>query len=132
MTFSLQKICKILFLGKAGVQNVNKNRARNLLVVKLKNSTSNEIINYILETTKLGEFEVQCRLPSNKAKSIGVIGPIGTDTPLKEQHREISEQNECVIKVERIFKGKNKMPTLSVKHMLSYLNSYMSDSKGLL
>ena len=129
-------IAKILLnyiFSKGGVQNLNKNRARNLLVVKLKNSTSNEIINSILETTKLGEFEVQYRLPSNKAKSIGVIGPIGTDTPLKELHREISEQNEYIIKVESL-KVKIKCLLYLLQYMLmtlSYLNSYISDSKGL-
>ena len=98
----------------AGIESVNKNRSRNLLIVKIKN-TDNETISSLLAITKLGNYDVNCRLPNNKTKSIGVIGPIGIDTPINDLQEEILSQNCNVEKIERIFKGKDRTPTMSVK-----------------
>ena len=97
-----------------GIESVSKNRSRNLLIVKIKN-TNLATVTSILAITKLGEYDVICRLPDNKSKSIGVIGPIGVDTPLYDLQREIISENQNVEKIERIFKGKDRTPTMSIK-----------------
>ena len=58
MTFSWQKNLQNSIFSKAGIQNVNKNKTRNLLVIKLKKHNTKKI-NSVLETSKLGEFEVE-------------------------------------------------------------------------
>ena len=99
---------------KAGIESVSKNRSRNILIIKVK-KTDVDTVTSLLATTHLGNYEVSCRLPNSKSKSIGVIGPIGLDTPLNDLQGEIMNQNANVEKIERIFKGKEKTPTMSVK-----------------
>ena len=110
----IAKGLKNSLFNNAVIESVNKNRARNLLVVKVKNADP-DIISSLLEITHLGDYEVCCKLPSNKAKSIGVIGPIGIETPLNELQEEIINGSQDVDKIERIYKGKEKTPTMSVK-----------------
>ena len=69
----------------------------------------------ILSIKQLGDYQVVCRLPANQAQSIGVIGPIGPDTSLIDIQSEVEKQGYGVERVERITKGKDKTPTLSVK-----------------
>ena len=101
-------------IGKAGIEYVNKNRSRNILIVKIKDCRDH-LISKILAISKLGDYKVSCRLPTNKTQSIGVIGPIGLDTSLTDLKNSLINQNYEVSKIERIFKGKEKTATLSIK-----------------
>ena len=98
----------------AGIISVNKNRSRNILVVKIK-QCNDLCMTSILSIKQLGDYQVVCRLPANQAQSIGVIGPIGPDTLLIDIQSEVEKQGYGVDRVERITKGKDKTPTLSVK-----------------
>ena len=101
-------------IGTLGIKNVRKNMSRQILIVELENPVQ-EKIQEILDLKGLGEFPVTCRLPLNKTVSYGVIGPIGLDTSMDELKHEILSQKLEFTSLERIYKGKDKTPTLFIK-----------------
>ena len=93
----------------AGIESVDKNKSRNFLIIKIKN-TDKDAISSLLAITKLGNYDVNCRLPNNETKSIRVIGPIGIGTSINDLQEEIMIQNDNVEEIERIFKDKGQIP----------------------
>ena len=93
--------------------NTKKNYAKNLLVLTLSGVTD-AVLNKLLTIDRLGEWQVKCRLPLMHQICRGVIGPIGIDSDLVELKAIFSENCKEITDIRRIYKGKDKVPTLSV------------------
>ena len=98
----LYKALKRSLLGEVGIVGVTKNITRKIIIVKLKNTPINKM-EEIIGIKQIGEWKVNCRLPLNQSKSVGVIGPIGVDTNLEEFQTDLKEVYPDILKVERIF-----------------------------
>ena len=75
----------------------------------------NDQFQNLLKITELGTFKVECRIPRDRQMIRGVIGPIGLDTPLSEIKKELGNSFPNLIDVDRLNKGKEKQPTLSIR-----------------
>ena len=101
-------------LGRCNISNVTKNLKRNLLVVQI-DRTSTETLDQILKISSLNNFKVNCRLPREEQTVRGVIGPIGVDTLIEDIKEELQMSHPEIINIERIVRGKDKTPTLTIK-----------------
>ena len=110
-------------LGKCEIVENTRNIRKNVQVVKIK-KTDQRLLNDVLQMTRLGNYDITCRLarernqdtPQRKYR-IGVIGPIGLDTPLDELKELIEEKGHQVYKVERLLRSRkfNNEPTNKIK-----------------
>ena len=102
--------------SKVGIINTRTNISKGLLILTIKN-VEKSILDDLLKVNSLGTWKISCRLPENRSKIIGVIGPIELETNLAELHEVIVSKYPCVIKTERLYKtkGKEKLPTRSAK-----------------
>ena len=112
----LQRALKNSIFGQIGILDISRNISRQILIVKTKLSTS-ELTELALKEETIGQWKIKTRFPLNQAHSIGVIGPIGTDTSDEEIMEDLQQDYPEIFKAQRIFKykGKEKTPTLSVK-----------------
>jgi hypothetical protein len=100
--------------GKDGIDKVSKNLTRKLLIISLRtDSVSSE--DALLSVSKIGSWNVKCRLPINQTSSFGVIGPFGQDTTDEEVKEALTEGGYSVNSAQRIFKGKEKTKTSMFK-----------------
>ena len=67
----------------ANVLNVRKNKFKKFLIIDLK-PCNGVTLDRLLAVKSFGSWEVSCRLPEIQTTSYGVIGPVGTDTPLED------------------------------------------------
>lgn len=112
--FALAKNLEKSILNKYVIANTTKNIRKGFLVVNLEKVKQGDLGN-ILELTQLGNWKIKCRLPRVQQSCRGVIGPIGIDTPDIEISNELSKYFKQNVAVQRITRGKEKNPTLSVK-----------------
>jgi len=99
--------------GKAGIFQIRKNTARNLLVIILKSTVV--CVPELLSVNMIGSWNVKCRLPLNQTQSVGVIGPFGEDITDAELTSELSSAGYPKATAERIYKGKEKTKTAMFK-----------------
>ena len=111
---NLAKILQKSEINSLGIKKVRKNISRKILIIELDTSDITDI-SKVLSVTKLGNYSVKCRLPVNHTKCQGVIGPVSLDTDMVELEEAIKSQSSAVEAVERIFKGRNKTPTVFIK-----------------
>ena len=111
---SLYKSIHTSAIGKFQINNVTKNLRKNLLIITLADITK-ESLKTILTIEELNAYKVKARLPAEEQFVRGVIGPVGTDTPLDEIKDSLLTEFPDLTRVERILKGPNKVPTLSIK-----------------
>jgi hypothetical protein len=100
--------------GEAGIEKISKNMMRKLLIVTVK-SDAHVNQSTLLNISKIGIWDVKCRLPMNQTSSIGVIGPFGEDTSDDELTEELIQMGHQGIRAERIFKGKDRIKTSMFK-----------------
>lgn len=107
--------------GKAGIGHISRNPRRQLLVVTMKGD-SPEDLTQLLRVTRLGSWNVKCRLPVNQTMSTGVIGPLGEDVSDEELTSVLRDSGHKDLKdarAERILKGKDKIKTPMFKIYIS-------------
>ena len=116
----LYRTLKTSLLNEIGILNIPKKFTKKLIIIKIKPCNAT-IIERVLNIKVLGGFPVICRLPLNQSESIGVIGPIGLDTNLKEMKDDLCLDYPNIMNIDRITKSKGKIrsPTLSVKIMFN-------------
>ncbi|KAF2368491.1 hypothetical protein FHG87_000743 [Trinorchestia longiramus] len=100
-------------LGIAGISNIKKILGRNILAVTMKKHY--EDVSPFLSVLEIGAWEVKCRLPANQITSVGAIGPFGKDTSSEELTEALIDAGFGGVKVERIYKGKDKIVTAFFK-----------------
>lgn len=105
---------KISTLGKHTIEKTTKNLRKNLLIVNLKLDEGKHMED-ILKINKLGSYDVKCRLPYSEQQVRGVIGPIGLETPTSDIKNELLKRHSNLTDVFRINRGKEKIPSLSVR-----------------
>ena len=110
----LAKSLRDSIIGSVGIINIRKNISRKLLIIEIDHC-NNDKIQEILNLSLLGDYQIKCRLPLNKTISYGVIGPIGIETSLVELKDELISQELNIDKITRIYKGKEKTPTVFTK-----------------
>jgi len=99
--------------GQAGIFQIKKNLARNLLIVMLETTVT--CVPELLSVTKIGSWNVKCRLPHNQTHSVGVIGPFGEDLSDADLSLELSSAGYPEATAERICKGKDRIKTAMFK-----------------
>ena len=109
----LNKAIENSLFRHAGIIDIHKNVGKKLLVIKLK-PIKTDLLNDILNITSIGDWEVRCKIPQSLTRTYGVIGPIGLETPI-EQIKEEIRCSEKVLEIKRLTKGKEKIPTQSVR-----------------
>ena len=87
----------------------------------------------LLSITKIGSWNVRCRLPLNQTCSVGVIGPLGEDISDAELASELAQSGYPDTSAERILRGKDKIKTslFKINFALSILLSYVSGLSAL-
>jgi hypothetical protein len=100
--------------GKAGIGHISRNPKRQLLVVSMKDDSPTELTQ-LLGVTKLGSWNIKCRLPVNQTVSVGVIGPLGEDVSDEELTSVLVDSGYKDVTAERILKGKGKLKTCKFK-----------------
>ena len=100
--------------GKAGIGHISRNPKRQLLVVSMKDESPIDLTQ-LLGVTKLGSWNIKCRLPVNQTVSVGVIGPLGEDVSDEELTSVLVDSGYKDVTAERILKGKGKLKTSKFK-----------------
>ena len=111
--FLAREISKSI-LGQCSIEKTTKNFKKKMVIVHLLKVNPEKLIQ-IKALTKLGNWDIKCRVPVSEQYSRGVIGPIGCDTPIEEIINELKLTVDNLTSVERIYKGKEKIPTVNVK-----------------
>ena len=99
---------------------------RKIFIIEIKNINNKKIYNFI-NMTKVGPFDVSCRLPISMTK--GVIVPISLNSNVSVLEQAIRSQSNDIDKVERIYKGKEKTPTMYIK--VSFSTEELPSLSGL-
>ena len=81
----------------------------------------------LLSITKIGSWNVRCRLPLICTCSVGVIGPLGEDISDAELASELTRSGYPDTSAERILRGKDKIKTsmFKINFPLGVLPSYV-------
>jgi len=112
-SIKIYRLINASVIGRAGVVESYRNMKRKIQVIKIKDTN---YMNEILNIKKIGEYEITCRRPFEKASLLyrdGVIGPIGLDTNIQEISDALVESGHVGVEVNRLMKG--KIPTLQLK-----------------
>jgi hypothetical protein len=109
----LAKALSLSPFGMAGIEKTAKNLQRKLLIITMKEAILDP--SYLLDVTKLGNWQVKCRLPINQTQSVGVIGPFGEDTNGEELLECLVSDGYSVLSADRIVKGKSNIQTSMFK-----------------
>ena len=92
--------------------DTRKNFGKKLLILTISSVPSHTLTD-LLQTTKIGDWSVRCRLPKMHSTVRGVIGPVGLDSDLGEFQELLLLSDTTITEVKRLCKGKEKVPTLS-------------------
>jgi hypothetical protein len=114
--------------GKAGIVTVRKNLSRLILIIEVE-GTSDRVIAGLLDVKDIGDWKVQCRLPQTHQSTLGVIGPIGTETTEEDIKTEIMLKNPHlkITSVKRLLKGRGQAKTTSLCIQVTFQGTILPD-----
>jgi len=112
-SLKIYRLINASVIGKAGVVESYRNMKRKIQIIKINQT---KYMDEILSIKTIGEYNVMCRRPFDKASLLyrdGVIGPIGLETNIQEIRDILAESGYEGVEVSRLMKG--KLPSLQLK-----------------
>ena len=102
----IAKAIKKSTLGKYKIDKVTKNLNRNIMAIVYEEKINNT--EQLLSVKELDSWKIECKLPSRKTSTLGVIGPIGLDCTDEEILDELQDAGYNVTSAKRIMKRKTR------------------------